>query len=63
MQKTTAKLQNNWWKIVRGVAHTRYPLSIHFNSILVADPEEDPEWWRLAQTPLLVEITSLSWGI
>ena len=33
MQKTSAKFQNNRWKTVRGVAPTRYPLSIHFDSI------------------------------
>ena len=33
MQKISAKFQNNWWKSVRGVAPTRYPLSIHFDSI------------------------------
>ena len=33
MQKTSAKLQNNRRKTVRGVAPTRYPLSKHFDSI------------------------------
>ena len=33
MQKTSAKFQNNWWKTVRGVAPTKYPLSIYFDSI------------------------------
>ena len=33
MPKISAKFQNNWWKIVRGVAPTRYQLSIHFDSI------------------------------
>ena len=33
MQKTSAKFQNNRWKTVRGVVPTRYPLSIHFDSI------------------------------
>ena len=33
MLKTSAMFQNNWWKTVRGVAPTRYPLSIHFDSI------------------------------
>ena len=28
MRKTHAKFQNNWYKTVRGVALTRYPLSI-----------------------------------
>ena len=33
MQKTSAKFQNNRWKTVRGVAPTRYSLSIHFDRI------------------------------
>ena len=33
MLKTSAKFQNNQRKTVRGVAPTRYPLSIHFDSI------------------------------
>ena len=33
MLKTSAMFQNNRWKTVRGVAPTRYPLSIHFDSI------------------------------
>ena len=33
MQKTSAMFQNNRWKTVRGVEPTRYPLSIHFDSI------------------------------
>ena len=32
-QKTSAKFQNNQWKTVRGVAPTRYQLSVHFDSI------------------------------
>ena len=31
--KTSAMFQNNLWKTVRGVAPTRYPLSIHIDSI------------------------------
>ena len=33
MLKTPAMFQNNQWKTVRGVAPTRYPLSVHFDSI------------------------------
>ena len=33
MLKTSAVFQNNWWKTVRGVVPTRYPLSLHFDSI------------------------------
>ena len=33
MLKTSTMFQNNSWKTVRGVAPTRYPLSIHFDSI------------------------------
>ena len=33
MLKTSAMFRNNRWKTVRGVAPTRYPLSIHFDSI------------------------------
>ena len=33
MPKTSVKFQNNWRTTVRGVATTRYPLSIHFDSI------------------------------
>ena len=33
MTKTPVKLKRNWHKTVGGVAHTRYPLSIHFDSI------------------------------
>ena len=32
MYKTPVKFQNNRYKTVGGVAHTRYPLSIHFDS-------------------------------
>ena len=31
MAKTPVKFQRNQHKTVGGVAHTRYPLSIHFN--------------------------------
>ena len=31
MMKTSVKFQKNWNKTVGGVAHTRYPLSIHFH--------------------------------
>ena len=31
MTKTSVKFQKNWNKTVGGVAHTRYPLSIHFH--------------------------------
>ena len=31
--QNTAKFQNNRWKTERGVVTTRYPLSIHFDSI------------------------------
>ena len=31
MMKTSVKFQKNWTKTVGGVAHTRYPLSIHFH--------------------------------
>ena len=30
--KTSVKFQKNQYKTVGGVAHTRYPLSIHFDS-------------------------------
>ena len=33
MQKTSSKFQNNRWKTERGVAPTRYTLTIHFDSI------------------------------
>ena len=33
MQKTFAKVQNNWGITVRGIVPTKYPLSIHFDSI------------------------------
>ena len=33
MTKTSVKFQKDWHKTVRGVAHTWYPLSIHFDSI------------------------------
>ena len=29
MEKTCAKFQKDWYKIVRGVVLTRYPLSIY----------------------------------
>ena len=29
MQKTSAKFQNNWWKTVRRVSPTRYPVYFH----------------------------------
>ena len=32
MAKTSVKFQRNRHKTVGGVAHTRYPLSIHFDS-------------------------------
>ena len=32
MTKTSVKFQKNRHKTVGGVAHTRYPLSIHFDS-------------------------------
>ena len=32
MYKTPVKFQKNQYKTVGGVAHTRYPLSIHFDS-------------------------------
>ena len=32
MSKTPVKFQKNQYKSVRGNAHTRYPLSIHFDS-------------------------------
>ena len=32
MKKTPVKFQKNRHKSVGGVAHTRYPLSIHFDS-------------------------------
>ena len=32
MYKTHVKFQKNQYKNVGGVAHTRYPLSIHFDS-------------------------------
>ena len=32
MQNTSAKFHNNWWKTVRGVVPTSYPVSIHFDS-------------------------------
>ena len=32
MSKTPVKFQKNQYKIVGGDAHTRYPLSIHFDS-------------------------------
>ena len=32
MYKTPVKFQKNRYKTVGGVAHTRYPLSIHFDS-------------------------------
>ena len=32
MYKTPVKFQKNLYKTVGGVAHTRYPLSIHFDS-------------------------------
>ena len=32
MFKSLVKFQRNWHKTVGGVAHTRYPLSIHFDS-------------------------------
>ena len=32
MTKTPVKFERNWHKTVEGVAHTRYPLSSHFDS-------------------------------
>ena len=32
MTKTPVKFERNWHITVGGVAHTRYPLSIHFDS-------------------------------
>ena len=32
MYKTPVKFQKNRYKSIGGVAHTRYPLSIHFDS-------------------------------
>ena len=32
MYKTPVKFQKNWYKTVGGDAHTKYPLSIHFDS-------------------------------
>ena len=40
MQKTSVKFQNNWWKTVRGVVPTRYPLSIHLpKKVLILDAQ------------------------
>ena len=33
MTKTPVKFEKDWHKTAGGVAHTRYPLPIHFNSI------------------------------
>ena len=43
MQKTSAKFQNNLCKTVRGVAPTRYPLSIHFASISYKNQKKKKE--------------------
>ena len=31
MFKTSVKFERNWHKTVGGVAHTRYPLTVHFD--------------------------------
>ena len=46
MEKTCAKFQKDWYKIVWGVALTRYPLSIHSHRIWSQNMTKFTKWKR-----------------
>ena len=54
MTKTPVKFKKDWNKTAGGVAHTRYPLSIHFNSI---------EDWKITVFKMRKKGQKLIWGL
>ena len=54
MTKSPVKTEEDWYKTAGGVAHTRYLLYIHFNSI---------EDWKMTKFKMRKKWYSLIWGL